>query len=330
MPWLETPFCNEAIRDRVVAAAESQVSSAESSQEFGDPQGMPSRDIAKMEVLLFNEDFTTHGYDYYFKLLALRKAWGLVAASVLTKNLGRSPTKDEFLAEVQGRVGPRGFLLAEKGLKNANAPSRLNDEELVVMAVLTAIMGGTEVFIVTRDPAVFEQYFKILCLMKEHYRAMLVADKYAANPDAMPFREVLLENDNVHIRAFSGSSVLQFETTDVEFNPLPPSYHFVDIHCLLLEGGPAKLRVTFSSFRAEAEMAEMLKVKAITDGLSTDKFDGRNCTIRTAPLRAENHKIIVSIGKEATIQFGSLGSFGSDDFNNTLFENEEHTNLFLP
>jgi len=74
-------------------------------------------------------------------------------------------------------------------------------------------------------------------------------------------------------------------------------------------------------------MARMLKVKASTGGLSTNKFDGRNCTISTAPLTPENHRVVSSIGKETVVPFGNYGSFGFDDFYNTLFENERTTHL---
>jgi hypothetical protein len=73
----------------------------------------------------------------------------------------------------------------------------------------------------------------------------------------------------------------------------------------------------------------MLRVKANTGGLSTDKFEGCNCTIQTAPsLTLENHKVIASIGKETMIPFGNY-SFGFDDFQNTLFEKEEFTKILL-
>jgi len=249
-----------------------------------------------MGVLFLTEDFNIHGFDYYFNLLALRKAWGPMAAAVLTKKFGRPPTNDEFLAEVQGHLRERGFRLAKKGLESAHSANKLTDEQLVVMAILTGIMRGTEMLIITRDGDVLEQYFKTLCLMKEHYRAMLVADRYAANRDAMPFREVPIEevggplgSDGAVVPAYSGRSVLQFETTDLEFIPLPPKFHFVNIYCFLLGDGPAQMRVTSANFCAETEIAQMLRVKAMTGGLSTDKFDGRNCTIRTAPLTPENH-----------------------------------------
>lgn len=325
-PWLKNPFCNKTVRDRVVEAIKHQVNSASSSQESPPFELSKSRDIPKIEVLFFNEDFTKHGYNYYLNLLALRKMIGPMTDLYLTKHLGHRPTKDQFMAEVQRNFGRRGFLLAKKGLEAANSPNKLTDEHLVVMAVLTAIMRGREAFIFTRDPDVLEQYYKLLCLMKEHYRSMLIAEKYAASPESMAFREVPIESDGVQPPKFSGSSVLEWEIADVDFNPLPKDFHFVNIYCFLLGGGPSEMKITECCFCAETEMAQMLKIKAITGGLSTDKFDGRNCTIHTVPFTSESSKVIVSIGKD-TMFPPSKADFRMDDFINALYENEKRTNI---
>jgi hypothetical protein len=322
LPWLKTPFCNKAIRDRVVAAVQSQARSKDGAKQLPNPLTPLSHEIPKMQVLFVDDHFTSHAYEYYVRLLALRKAIGPIAASLLAKKLGREPTNDEFLAEVQGRFGPRGLLIAKKGLEAAKSPNKLTDEQLVVMAVLTAITKGSEVIIITRDPDVLEQYFKLLCHMKEHYRAMLAAELYAADPSAMPFREVAVSSGGVHIARFSGSSFLEFVTTDIEFNPLPQKFHFVNVYCLLLGGEPQTMKLTSCCFCAETEMAQMLRVKAATGGLNTDKLEGRNCTIHTASLTREKHRVAVSIGKETTVPFGVLGNFGITDFTNSLFENE--------
>ncbi len=327
LPWLKTPFHNKAFRDFVVAAVKDQVDTGRNGQSSAATQMSRRNDASKVEVLFLDETYTNHGYDYYLKLLALRKAIGPVAMAVLTKRLGRIPTHDEFLAEVQGRFGARGFLLAKKGEEAAKSPNVLTDEHLVVMSVLTAILSGREVFIVTRDADVFDQYHKILCLIKEHYRAMLVADRYAKCPSAVAFREVPIQNDDVHIPTFSGNSVLEFETTDLDFDPLPKEFHFVNVYCFLIGGDTQNLRLSSSCFCAETEIAQMLIIKSATGGLSTDKFGGRNCTIRTAALTPENHKVIISIGREMKLTFGHMGVFGADDFNNVLFGNELQTKL---
>ena len=317
-PWLKNPFRNQTIRNAVLAAAEGHIKRA----------GGALESRAGIEMLSVDEDFTNHGYDYYRKLLSMRKAIGPVASAVLTKKLGRSPNPDELAAELQGFFGERGFLLARKGIEAANSPNKLTDEELVVMAVLTAILRGVEVFIMTRDPDVLEQYFKVLCLMKEHYRAMLAAAQYAANPGSMAFREVAVENDGLHPPEFASSPVLRFEATDSDFNPLPPKFNFTNIYCILLGGDSSVMKVSLSAFCAETEMAQMLRIKASTAGLNTDKFDGRNCIIRTAPLAPEQHQVTVLIGRETMIPFGPFGKVGLNDFNNTLFCNEAQTRFF--
>ena len=203
------------------------------------------------------------------------------------------------------------------------------DEQLALMAIFTAITGGSEVVIVTRDTDVLEQYYKALNLMKEHYRAMWFAEHYAAHFEYFPLQEVPIIDDGVQTPVFSGSSFLQFETTDIEFRPLPPSFTFVNIYCLVLGNASSDMKVTYSCFCAEKEMEKMLKVKAATSGLNTDKLNGRNCTIRTAPLTDTNHRVVVCIGTESTIQFGG-GTFFIEDFGNTVFDNERHAALRYP
>ena len=327
LPWLKTPFCNKAIRNRVVAALKHQVNCGLDGQEPPPFPEIQAGDIPKVEVLFLGDDFKGHGYEYYVKLLALRKVMGPAATTILTKRLGRSPTNDQFLAEVQNHLGRRGLLIAKKGQNAANSPNKFVDEELVVMAASTAILKGRETFIISRDPDVLEQYFKVLCLMKEHYRAMLVAEKYAANPEAMPFRELPIKNDGKEPQRFSGSSFLQFETTDVEFNPLPAKFHFVNVYCFLLGGDLPKMKATYCCFCAETEMAEMLRVKTASEGLSTDKLGGRNCAIHTVPLSPETCKVVVSIGMDTIVPPGKADGFRLDDFLNTVCENELHTHL---
>jgi hypothetical protein len=245
---------------------------------------------------------------------------GPLVTAALTKKLGRAPTQEEFHAEVQSQFGERGYLLARKGIEAQASPNKLTDEHLVVTAALTAIMNGSEVVILTRDPDVLEQYAKVCTLMKEHYRATLAAELYASHPTAFGFEETPLLNDSIRAR-FSGESVLRFETSDAEFNPLPRRFHFVCVYCLLLGGTPEDMKVTVSSFCAETEMAQALRVKASTAGLTTDKFDGRNCIILTEHLTPKRQRVIVLIGHEQKARFGNFTP-GVDDVHNTLTSNE--------
>ena len=110
LPWLRDPFCNKAIRDVVASAAKTEL-------------GIPTqtRSAANVKLLIPDDEFTSHGYDYYLQLLTLRKMMGPLASAVLTKKLGRAPTQEEFHAEVQSQFGERGYLLAKKGLEAQNS-----------------------------------------------------------------------------------------------------------------------------------------------------------------------------------------------------------------
>lgn len=321
MPWLKDPFCNKAIRENVLKSLKKQAGTIPSTDD--------ESTIRNVRVLLDPDmvDFVSHGWDYYFRLLALRKLMGPLAKSALTKQLGRAPHPNEFHAEIQGHFGERGALLARKGLDAFESDNLFTDERLVLSAVFNAVLHGSETFIVTRDPDLLEQYVKILCLIKEHYRAMFAAERYADDTSSMDFMETPVENDGEAIPIFKGATYLRFESDDVAFDPLPPRFTFVNIYCMLLGGSQSDLKVTSCAFCAEREIARLLLLKAKTGGLSTDRFNGRNCLIRTEALSPERHKVIVSIGEEMTREIGALGSIGIDDLNNTLFCNELRTSL---
>jgi hypothetical protein len=321
-PWLKTPFHNKSLRDHVISAIRGQVAAKRDTKELLNKLTPRVHGVPKIDVLFRDDEFTNSAFEYYFKLLIIRRAIGPIANSVLTKRFGKGPTSDQFLAEVQKRFGERGFRLAKKGLEGVASPNVVTDDELVVMAVHTAILRGSEVLLLTRDGDILEQYFKLISHVKEHYRAMLAADLYVSNTGAMAFQELPVRDDGIHVPLFEGSSFLKFETTDLDFNPLPPTFHFVNVYCFLLGGVPRDMRLTSCSFCGETEIAEVLRVKAATDGLNTRKLNGRDCIIHTAPGAPGNHQVVVSIGRDRTVQFGHFGKFSVNDMNNTFFDNE--------
>src|ERR1022692_1484916 len=253
LPWLKTPFHNQDIRNAVVASIKRQCDRARPDAATSAPTPQ-SPAQPRIDVVPLDDTYLAHGYDYYSRLLILRKAIGPIAVGILTKRLGRPPTEDEFLAEVQGQFGERAFQLAKKGRDFGEFP-HLADEELVVMATLTAILRGSEVLIITRDADVHEQHIKLVILMKEHYRAMLAADKYFADPANIAFREVPYESEPGGPPEFIESPLLRLDTTDAEFDVLPPTFNFVNVYCLLLGGDNTSIKVTSSTFCAETEMA---------------------------------------------------------------------------
>jgi hypothetical protein len=93
------------------------------------------------------------------------------------------------------------------------------------------------------------------------------------------------------------------------------------IYCLLIGGAPDNMKATVSSFCAETEMADALRLKAVTNGLTTDKFGGRNCIILTKHLTPDKQNVTVLIGNERRARFGGFTP-GVDDVHNTLTTNE--------
>jgi hypothetical protein len=326
LPWIKDPHRNREIRDLVYASVQRQSALEQlASSESAAPGVVKVPGDARIEVRFPTELYEKHAYEYYFRLLSLRKIIGTVIAKAFEQNEGRPPSDDEFMARAHPLVGERGLQLAKKGLSGMDSPNMLSDEQTVVLGMLTAIIEGREVYIVTRDTDIPEQFGKLSLLVKEHYRAMNAALRYATQPEAMQFREVVVIDEPLVGTPWTGESILELRIPEREFNVLPPRFRPVIVHCILLGGDERAPKVSYSCFTAETNAADVLRIKAATGGLSTDRFDGRNCTIRTGPLTQEQHEVFVTIGKEKVVNVPGWGTFGMDDHRNVLTCCEEVT-----
>lgn len=195
------------------------------------------------------------------------------------------------------------------------------------MAVLTAILEGREVYIVTKDQDIPDQLAKLFLLIKEHYRAMLAAERYANDPGSMAFQEVAIRDVRPETNAWVGETILQLSLSEMEFDVLPREFRSVVVHCIHLSRDETAPWVSYSSFTMDTQTARVLRVKAATGGLSTDRFGDRNCTLGTGRLTSQFHEVIVSIGKEMVIPVTNWGSFGADDYYHVLHGGEQVTYL---
>src|SRR5207302_1618673 len=85
-----------------------------------------------------------YGYEYYVNLLSVRKRIGIRVAKQLQTELGGSPTDHEVRNRLNRDYHPRVGPIAFKGWKDKGKRNYMADEEMVVSAVITAIMtGGT-------------------------------------------------------------------------------------------------------------------------------------------------------------------------------------------
>lgn len=217
-------------------------------------------------------------FDYYVFLLMMRRRAIDIARQHFRREHGRDPEPGEerrLAEEVQRRLGERGRLLATKPVGN------LADETLVYLAVDHALSTGRQTLILTRDADVEEQFFKLLWLIDTHYRAMLLADRYVERFGT--FRTFALPDSvlNDPDGPFEPRDAVMFERDLDLVDVLPSEFHFVGIGCLNAGVYTSHLR-----FGAETEMANLLRVKDVTGGLSTDRLGGRNVHAWLYPLDA--------------------------------------------
>jgi hypothetical protein len=270
-----------------------------------------------------NERLKQHGYDYYMGLLGLRKIVGKMIADEFQAKHGRMISETQFSAQCSKLFGDRGFALAKKGRADFEKSNLFADEQLVVIAVLTSILAKTEIFILTRDHDILEQFYKLTYLLDTQYRAMLLADHYLAYKDNYVTHE--LPQDFVKR---DGSFVLNsaiglnpiYKTDNYLDTILPSSFHPVTLNCWWFGGDPNNLKVSSIAFSADQEMKRLLHIKSLTNGLNTDKLDGKNCHIHPFPNipELEAHPVI-ALDKQRPV----LGrQFIAVDFKHSLMSKE--------
>jgi hypothetical protein len=235
----------------------------------------------KIEFLEVTDDHRRHGFDHYFNLLAYRKIRGEELHADLETRLGRPPAEGEFKAECQSQFGDRGQGLAYKGWTERTKPNRFADEEMVVLAVLTALMRGVDAVIFTRDTDIEEQFLKLMLFLHHDYRAMFLADRYAANPRIFDFRRLDAPPGNAHV---DDDHILVREVPMERIEALLPlGYRPLHLHSVTTSGNPGDQRVAPLTYCAESGIKRLLELKARTGGLNTDRVGGLNARLGTVP-----------------------------------------------
>lgn len=328
-PWRNNPFYNESVCKLVIEAEGKQSIDDQTANEvvfYPDRKSRGTPCYRRIEIMKeVTAPYYDHAYKYYFNLLAIRKWIGKATEMVLQKKLGRKPTDEEIDQELQKKYKERGLFLAQKGRRDAENPNISNDEQTIVMAIQTAIMRGTNVVILTRDNDIQEQFVKFYVHLKEHYRSMLAADYYAQNSMNPIFEEIQLSSVPEWASVLDGESVVRWKTTEIEFEKhLPAPFRPIILACYWIAGSSKDLKASYALANAEIEMGRLLRIKSTTNGLSTDRLDGRNCYIETKPLDKDNHEVLVYIGKDRRLELAGQ-RFNAMDYYNTLHCNEKTT-----
>lgn len=234
-------------------------------------------DISEQEVATFA---------YYVNLLGFRKRLLPLRIIRFKAVHGREPDEHEVAAlkrEIHASYGPRGYLLANKGSSAPTSQTFYTDEALVYLAVSTGISTGRPVIILTKDEDVQEQFYKLFWLLDTQYRGMLIADLFASSPASfvthtMPATDLAISD------SFIGDSVLIERSDELIQQVLPEHFHFVPLFCWVIGE-----KLTEMIFGAEQEMARLLHVKGETNGLNTNRLNGKNLHLWLAPLDIPMH-----------------------------------------
>ena len=225
-------------------------------------------------------------FEYYVNLLGIRKRLATLEQAKFEEKHGRPPREKELRSLMQGlheKLGPRGYLLAKKGVEKEESSNFYTDESLVYLAMKTGFETGREVVILTKDEDIQEQFYKLQWLLDTHYRSMLFADLYASEPSRLVSHPMPMDNPDLG-EMFTGHDNVLVERPDWLIRGdaapiLPPYCHPVMVHCWIVGE-----RFTQMIFCAEREMKRLLATKGVTDGLNTYKFGEKNCHLWLAPL----------------------------------------------
>ncbi|MHC4179660.1 MAG: hypothetical protein ACYSWU_19280 [Planctomycetota bacterium] len=255
-PWLAHPSSNQQIRDLV--------------------QHARRRGCSHVEFVEINHKYTDHAFQHYFDLLCYRRRLGAAIRRKLRTQLQTAPSHQELHEECQRQLGVRGGKLALKGWLDRRKPNRFTDEQLVVLAIQTAILRRRDLLILTRDLDLEEQFFKFVGFLDHDYRAMLVAADYARRPHVYDLTPRVVWAGMGAYEGCYHSCHLPLSHTE---GLVPAGSAMIKLNCLVLAGDLPTLKITPQVYHAESGMAQLLRTKTITGGLNTDQLDGMNCRL---------------------------------------------------
>jgi hypothetical protein len=276
-PWLDRPVHNKQARDIIVSSIGSSQDSQKQLLSF-DPRSRLSERIIFPSL---NADYLDHGYQFYFNLLAVRRLIGLELAAEL-----RLPaTLDAMTAELMRRFGDRGYLVSREVFTKGTKANFLADEQMIVMAALTALCTGHETVILTWDTAIQEQFRKLWHLMASDYVDYCTGEVVSRTMDITQVKELKNESGHEHLIVPDKVKAFLVPTAGFHERVLPPNPSPVLSICLtvggeLKSGGKIKyLRVTPDAFCAESYMAAFLRQKIANGGKNTNRFGECDCFV---------------------------------------------------
>lgn len=265
--WVAEPSANEHIHPHVV-------------------EWIRAKESPIFELFHFDSRNPVVAYSvpYYIRLLLIRKQLWHIIETQLTQENASPPADAEVERHIKKHFGERGYQRAKKGRGPEASPTFAADEEMVVHAFMHALFFGTETVILSGDPDIEDQVYKLQWLLDTHYRSMLFAQRWAKGEVDLPTRQLDVSEAALS-QAFYGNDALLVEgRTSHLMDLLPAEYTPTVVYNWLVTGPSENMRFYPMTWCLEAEMKEILRVKAFTRGSNTDVLDGRNCHVWQRPL----------------------------------------------
>lgn len=273
-PWLATPHHNRWLRDIVLEALRRRPQDPISQILEFDPAASWHDRIVFLDL---TPHFLEFGYQYYFNLLSLRRLISLEIATEMSVRSGMQADRADVIRELQRRYGDRGFRLAKEALERSNSPTFLADEQLVVMAAISAICTGHSTALLTWDTAIQEQFVKLDHLLVEDFVAHRAAEWAATGDNLREFREMKKEGSKTDICAGDSALVAEFYKEEFEAGILPKPFDPVRTSCIVIGGDATNMVCSRWGFCAERGMAQLLITKSQTGGKNTPHFGDVDC-----------------------------------------------------
>jgi cytochrome b len=307
--WVANPSANRHIHQHVLDWIEKKESS-----------------IFELFYLDPSDPVVAYCVPYYIRLLVARKQlWGIVETQ-LSRATARPQTDIDVERYIKKHFGERGYQRAKKGKETEGSPTFAADEEMVVYAFMHALSFGTETVILSGDPDIEDQVYKMQWLLDTHYRSMLFAERWAKGEIHLPAK-VLDVSGAALSEAFQGDDALLVEGRSAHLmDVLPEHYTPTLLYNWLVTGPSNNMRLYPMTWCLETEMREVLRVKADTNGRNTVKLDGRNCHVWQRPLPIPDG--CVAIARDRRFRLGDI-DLPILDLQHALMTDERINHLYL-
>lgn len=181
----------------------------------------------------------------------------------------RQPNDDEEAAIL--KMMQSGLSRERLTLVNKPASPYLTDEHLVYHAVTHALETGQSTIILSANFDVAAQFRHLVSLLGNHYRSMLLAERY--EQDFVPFRPRSISSERLTGIFLDRPAVEVDLLAHGRGHPQPPEQPSpVLISCMTVTAQ----HVSEMAFKAETQMFGVVRLKGEIDGLSTNRLAGRN------------------------------------------------------